>query len=201
MSESNDLFEKPKVEMTIEEKPKKKKNFTPEQKAAFVLRMKKAREAKLLKKAQEIAQQSQSNDSPSHVSTTNVVEEKPKKTRKPRKKKETVVSTPPQSHQYDYTYINNLNQSINMLNNNLMNLSRSQSQQSQPKPQVEKEKEIKKEPLKEIKEKPPNIERTAEEPKQPPKMAEIHQRSSQQSSNITQKRKIWNATRRAFVYI
>jgi len=193
MSESNDLFEKPKVEMTIEEKPKKKKNFTPEQKAAFVLRMKKAREAKLLKKAQEIAQQSQSNDSPSHVSTTNVVEEKPKKTRKPRKKKETVVSTPPQSHQYDYTYINNLNQSINMLNNNLMNLSRSQQvQQAKPKPEpkpepqvVEKQIEIKKEPLKETQ----------------PKMAEIHQRSSQQSSNITQKRKIWNATRRAFVYI
>jgi len=193
MSESNDLFEKPKVEMTIEEKPKKKKNFTPEQKAAFVLRMKKAREAKLLKKAQEIAQQSQSNGSPSHVSTTNVVEEKPKKTRKPRKKKETVVSTPPQSHQYDYTYINNLNQSINMLNNNLMNLSRSQQVQQaktkpEPKPEpqvVEKQIEIKKEPLKETQ----------------PKMAEIHQRSSQQSSNITQKRKIWNVTRKAFVYI
>ena len=193
----SELFEKPKVEITIEEKPKKKKNFTPEQKAAFVLRMKKAREAKLLKKAQEIAQQSQSNGSPSHVSTTNVVEEKPKKTRKPRKKKEpsTLANTPPnQSHsQYDYTYINNLNQSINMLNNNLMNLSRSQQvQQAKPKPEpkpepqvVEKQIEIKKEPLKETQ----------------PKMAEIHQRSSQQSSNITQKRKIWNATRRAFVYI
>lgn len=192
MSESNDLFEKPQVEMIVEEKPKKKKkNFTPEQKAAFVERMRKAREAKLLKKAKELNEkQSQSNPPPSDVSTTEVVKDKPKKTRKPRQKKETVVNVP-QSHQYDYSYINNLNQSINNLNNNLLNLARSQSQQSQPKPKpqvVEKEKEIKKEPLK-------------EEPKQPPKMAEIHQKSTQQSSPINQKRKIWNATRRAFVYI
>ena len=78
---SNNLFEKPQVEMSIEEKPKKKKkNFTPEQKQAFVERMKKAREAKLLKKAQELnAKQSQSNPPPSNVATTDVIEEKPKK--------------------------------------------------------------------------------------------------------------------------
>ena len=130
----SDLFEKPKVEMTIEEKPKKKKKqFTPEQKAAFVERMRKAREAKLLKKAQELNEKSKGNSTDTPTTTNEVVKESVK-SRKPRKKKETVVSTPPQSHQYDYSYINNLNQSINNLNNNLLNLARSQSQQSQPKP-------------------------------------------------------------------
>ena len=140
----SELFEKPQVEMQIEEKPKKKKkNFTPEQKAAFVERMRKAREAKLLKKAQELnAKQSQSNTPSSNTSTAEVVEEKPK-TRKPRKKKEQpVVQAPPsQSHiNYDYTHINNLNTSINQLNQNLMNLA----SRSQPQPQkVEPKKEVK----------------------------------------------------------
>lgn len=196
----SDLFEKPQVEMSIEEKPKKKKkNFTPEQKQAFVERMKKAREAKLLKKAQELnAKQSQSNP-PSNVATTDVIEEKPKKTRKPRVKKDQPIVQPPQPHiNYDYTHINNLNSSINMLNQNLMNLAtRSQPKpptsqpKSEPKPEpqvVEKEKEIKIEPLKE----PPQVQKI--------KMAEIPQHVAT-NENPIQKRKIWNATRRAFVYI
>ena len=195
---SNNLFEKPQVEMSIEEKPKKKKkNFTPEQKQAFVERMKKAREAKLLKKAQELnAKQSQSNPPPSNVATTDVVEEKPKKTRKPRVKKDQPIVQPPQPHiNYDYTHINNLNTSINMLNQNLMNLAtRSQPKpqpKSEPKPEpqvVEKEKEIKIEPLKEN----PQVQKI--------KMAEIPQHLGS-NENPIQKRKIWNATRRAFVYI
>jgi len=182
--------------MIIEEKPKKKKkNFTPEQKQAFVERMKKAREAKLLKKAQELnAKQSQSNP-PSNVATTDVIEEKPKKTRKPRVKQQETIVQPPQPHiNYDYTHINNLNSSINMLNQNLMNLAT----RSQPKPPtsepksepqvVEKEKEIKIEPLKET----PQVQKI--------KMAEIPQHVTT-NENPIQKRKIWNATRRAFVYI
>jgi hypothetical protein len=197
----SELFEKPQVEMQIDEKPKKKKkNFTPEQKQAFVERMKKAREAKLLKKAQELnAKQSQSNPPPSNVATTDVIEEKPKKTRKPRVKKDQPIVQPPQPHiNYDYTHINNLNSSINMLNQNLMNLAT----RSQPKPStaqptsepksepqvVEKEKEIKIEPLKE----PPQVQKI--------KMAEIPQHVTT-NENPIQKRKIWNATRRAFVYI
>ena len=194
---SNNLFEKPQVEMSIEEKPKKKKkNFTDEQKQAFVERMKKAREAKLLKKAQELnAKQSQSNPPSSNVATTDIVEEKPKKTRKPRVKKDQPIVQPPQPHiNYDYTHINNLNSSINMLNQNLMNLATRSQPKSEPKsdPQVEKEKEIKIEPQKETPQKEnPQVQKI--------KMAEIPQHVA--NDNPIQKRKIWNATRRAFVYI
>jgi hypothetical protein len=192
----SDLFEKPQVEMSIEEKPKKKKkNFTPEQKQAFVERMKKAREAKLLKKAQELNDKQSQSNPPSNVATTDVIEEKPKKTRKPRVKKDQPIVQPPQPHiNYDYTHINNLNSSINMLNQNLMNLAtRSQPKPTKPQPKpepqvVEKEKEIKIEPLKE----PPQVQKI--------KMAEIPQHVTK-NENPIQKRKIWNATRRAFVYI
>ncbi len=191
-----DLFEKPQVQMVISdapvEKPKrKKKEFTPEQKAKFVERMKKAREAKLLKKAQELNEKSKSNSSPSTESTSEVVKESVN-TRKPRKKKETVVSTPPQSHQYDYSYINNLNTSINQLNHNLMNLASRSQPQPQPKPKLPEDKP------KEVKEEPPKIESKAEEPRV--KMAEIPQKATIQN-NPNQKRKIWNATRRAYVYV
>lgn len=192
-----ELFEKPQVEMKIteapEEKPKKKKkNFTAEQKAAFVERMKKAREAKLLKKAKELNEKKEPSK-PIETETKTEIIEKPKKTRKPRQKKEEVAPTTQPHANYDYSYIQNLNTSINQLNQNLMNLASRSQPQPKPKPQVvETEastKKIKKEELKEE----PKVETKV-------KMAEIPQKATTQN-NPTEKRKIWNATRRAYVYV
>lgn len=187
-----DLFEKPQVVMEVSEKPKrKKKEFTPEQKAKFVERMKKAREAKLLKKAQELNASKQQAEPKAEAE----VVEKPKKTRK---KKEQVVT---QSHpQYDYSYINNLNTSINQLNQNLMNLaSRTHNpQRTEGAKPTEASTKVKQEPKKIESEPKAKEEKKVEEPKV--KMAEIPQKSTT-NTNPTQKRKIWNATRRAYVYV
>ena len=109
-------------------KIRKKREFTPEQKRAFIERMKVSR----LKKKEEKLKLSNTTPTSSIKNTNSVVNSI--NTTPDQPLNNVPNNTPTQQKEFDYSHFSNLSNNLNMLNATLNNLSK-QRQHNEPKPQ------------------------------------------------------------------